>query len=171
MPDPELPQDHLSTPPSQQTSDPNAPVFKHGQSSDPNTASFSRSHETDAGPFTNVDDEPLDGSFHMSPPRSGKVGQEGQIIRSETQDQELEDGTVTVDSNIPPGGASNTPADSTSVPAAVVTGASTAAKRLHDEEQAQLDRQRAESCNDVDNKKFLLKPCIILRKIGSTSGL
>nr|GEW82298.1 hypothetical protein [Tanacetum cinerariifolium] len=31
-------------------------VLEHGQSSDPNTASFSRSHETDAGPFTNVED-------------------------------------------------------------------------------------------------------------------
>nr|GEY00660.1 aminoacyl-tRNA synthetase, class 1a, anticodon-binding [Tanacetum cinerariifolium] len=187
-------------------------IFKgmHGQSSDPNTASFSRSHETDASPFTNVDDEPLDGSFYMSPPRStqappagqpsggcgGKVGQEGQIIGGATQDQEKEDGTMTVDSNIPPGGASNTLAASISVPTAVPTGASTvpagslsvpadvppsvppacvsnkgkspmveedipvkartfkqmqedilgeqAAKRLHDKEQAQLDRQRAE---------------------------
>ncbi|GJS84557.1 hypothetical protein Tco_0751098 [Tanacetum coccineum] len=71
---PELdqPQDHLSTPPRQQTSDPIAPVFEHGQSSDPNIASFSRAHETDDEPFTstNVEDEPLGGSFHASPPRS-----------------------------------------------------------------------------------------------------
>nr|GEU71883.1 aminoacyl-tRNA synthetase, class 1a, anticodon-binding [Tanacetum cinerariifolium] len=32
-----------------------------------------------------------------------------------------------------------------------------AAKRLHDEEQAQLDRQE-QSCNDEDNKKFLIQP-------------
>nr|GEW86238.1 hypothetical protein [Tanacetum cinerariifolium] len=70
MPTPDQPQDHLSTPPKHQTSDPNASVFEHGHSSDPNTASFSQSHETDAGPFTNVEDEPLEGSFHMSPPRS-----------------------------------------------------------------------------------------------------
>nr|GEV03035.1 hypothetical protein [Tanacetum cinerariifolium] len=53
----------------QQTFDPHALVFEHGQSSDPNTASFSRSHETAAGPFINVEDETLGGSFHMSPPR------------------------------------------------------------------------------------------------------
>ncbi|GJV01225.1 anticodon-binding aminoacyl-tRNA synthetase, class 1a [Tanacetum coccineum] len=72
MPEPDQPQDHLSTPPRQQTSDPIAPVFEHGQSSDPNIASFSRVHETDDDPFTstNVEDEPLGGSFHASPPRS-----------------------------------------------------------------------------------------------------
>ncbi|GKC32183.1 putative ribonuclease H-like domain-containing protein [Tanacetum coccineum] len=71
-PEPDQPQDHLSTPPRQQTSDPIAPVFEHGQSSDPNIASFSRTHETDDEPFTstNVEDEPLGGSFHASPPRS-----------------------------------------------------------------------------------------------------
>nr|GEV96067.1 copia protein [Tanacetum cinerariifolium] len=37
---------------------------------DPNIASFSRTHETDADPFTNVEDEPLGGSFHMSSPSS-----------------------------------------------------------------------------------------------------
>ncbi|GJR96752.1 putative ribonuclease H-like domain-containing protein, partial [Tanacetum coccineum] len=65
-------QDHLSTPPRQRTSDPIAPVFEHGQSSDPNIASFLRSHDPDNEPFTstNVEDEPLGGSFHASPPRS-----------------------------------------------------------------------------------------------------
>ncbi|GJR07304.1 hypothetical protein Tco_0530288 [Tanacetum coccineum] len=69
-PEPDQPQDHLSTPPRQQTSDPIAPVFEHGQSSDPNIASFSRTHETDDEPFTstNVEDEPLGGSFIESPP-------------------------------------------------------------------------------------------------------
>ncbi|GKG22016.1 hypothetical protein Tco_0384611, partial [Tanacetum coccineum] len=44
----------------------------HGQSSDPNIVSFSRVHETDDDPFTstNVEDKPLGGSFHASPPRS-----------------------------------------------------------------------------------------------------
>ncbi|GJW82857.1 hypothetical protein Tco_0156002 [Tanacetum coccineum] len=71
-PDPNQPQDHLSTPPRQQTSDHIASVFEHGQSSDPNIASFSRAYETDDEPFTstNVEDEPLGGSFHASPPRS-----------------------------------------------------------------------------------------------------
>ncbi|GJT49289.1 hypothetical protein Tco_0975446 [Tanacetum coccineum] len=71
-PKPDQPQDHLSTPPRQQTSDPIAPVFEHGQSSDPNIASFSRAHDPDDEPFTstNVEDEPLGGSFHASPPRS-----------------------------------------------------------------------------------------------------
>ncbi|GKG44692.1 hypothetical protein Tco_0486130, partial [Tanacetum coccineum] len=42
MPEPDQPQDHLSTPPRQQTSD----------------------------PIDKVEDEPLGGSFHASPPRS-----------------------------------------------------------------------------------------------------
>ncbi|GJV60977.1 hypothetical protein Tco_1467077 [Tanacetum coccineum] len=60
-PKPDQPQDHLSTPPKQQTSNLIAPVFEHGQSSDPDIASFTS---------TNVEDEPLGGSFHASPPRS-----------------------------------------------------------------------------------------------------
>ncbi|GKB71636.1 hypothetical protein Tco_0933048 [Tanacetum coccineum] len=46
--------------------------LSNGQSSDPNIASFSRVHETDDDPFTStkVEDEPLGGSFHASPPRS-----------------------------------------------------------------------------------------------------
>nr|GFB56667.1 JmjC domain-containing protein [Tanacetum cinerariifolium] len=70
MPAPDQPQAHLSTPSRQQTSDPNALVLEHGQSLDPNTASFSRSHETNAGPFTNMEDAPVGGTFHISPPRS-----------------------------------------------------------------------------------------------------
>nr|GEV59506.1 putative ribonuclease H-like domain-containing protein [Tanacetum cinerariifolium] len=85
----------------------------------------------------------------------------------------LANAAVTVDSNISPGGASDNPAASISVPADVPIGASNvptgstsvpadaptgvapagvsnkgkapmAAKRLHDEEQAQVDRQRVE---------------------------
>nr|GEY83285.1 synaptobrevin, longin-like domain protein [Tanacetum cinerariifolium] len=201
MPAHDQPQDHLSTPPRQQTYDPNALVFKHGQSSDLNTASLSRSHETNACPFTNVEDEPLEGSFHMSPLRSTQTPPAGQpsggvedpitltalsyvvftlvqkvnsletklkdhkklfkdvvgkLVKKvkslevklrtkkrkmvvsdsdqeegEKQDMDLDalraltNAAVTVDSNIPPGGASNTPAASTSVHAAVPTGAST----------------------------------------------
>nr|GEV57640.1 aminoacyl-tRNA synthetase, class 1a, anticodon-binding [Tanacetum cinerariifolium] len=271
MPTPDQPQDYLSTPPRQQTSDPNAPVFEHGQSLNPNIASFSRTHKTDDDPFTNVEDEPLGGSFHMSPPRSTQATPAGQtsggaedlitltdlssivstlvhkVNSLETQlkdhkrlfkdvvgklvkkvkaievklrttkrnmvvsdsDQEeggkqdvdldallaLANAAVTVDSNIPPGGASNNPTASTSVPVDVPTSANVptgstsvhadvptsvasagvsnkgktlmveeditvkertfkqmkddrlheqAAKRLHDEEQAQVERQRAE---------------------------
>nr|GEY03999.1 JmjC domain-containing protein [Tanacetum cinerariifolium] len=249
---------------------------EHGQSSDPN-ASFSRSYETDAGPFTNVKDAPVGGSFHISLLRSTQAPPAGQpsggvedpitlialsfivstlvqkVYSLETKlndhkklfkdvveklvkkvkpmevklktkkskmvvsDSDEEDGekkdvdldalralanaAVTVDSNIPPGGTSQTPTASLNVPAAgplgaltVPPGASTvpagspsvpvdvspsvapagvsnkgkspmvkedslvkarifkqmqedilgeqAAKRLHDEEQAQLDRQR-----------------------------
>nr|GEX11697.1 ribonuclease H-like domain-containing protein [Tanacetum cinerariifolium] len=78
MPAPDQPQDHLSTPPRQQPSDPPALVPEHGQSSDANTASFSRSHETAAGPFTNVENKPLGGFFHMSPPRSTQAPPAGQ---------------------------------------------------------------------------------------------
>ncbi|GKA46508.1 hypothetical protein Tco_0739391 [Tanacetum coccineum] len=72
MPETDQPQDHLTAPPRQQTSDPIAPVFEHGQSSDPDIASFSQVQETNDAPSTstNVEDEPLGGSFHASPPRS-----------------------------------------------------------------------------------------------------
>nr|GEY56813.1 putative ribonuclease H-like domain-containing protein [Tanacetum cinerariifolium] len=69
---------HLSTPSRQPTSDPIAPVLEHGQSADPNTASFSQSYETDAGPFTPVDDAPMRGNFHTSPPRSSQAPSAGQ---------------------------------------------------------------------------------------------
>nr|GEU58393.1 copia protein [Tanacetum cinerariifolium] len=82
MPAPNQPQDHLSTPPRQQTSDLNALVFKHGQCSDANIASFSRTHEIDADPFTNVEDKPLGGSFYMSPPRSTQAPPAGQTSGS-----------------------------------------------------------------------------------------
>nr|GEV96068.1 hypothetical protein [Tanacetum cinerariifolium] len=216
------PQDHLSTPPRQQTSDPTILVFEQ--------------------------DEPLKGSFHMSPLRSTQAPLAGQTSRGaedlitltalsfvvstlvqkvntlETElkdykklfkdvvgklvkkvkamevklrtskrkmvvsDSDQEEGgkqdvdldallalvnaAVTVDSNISPGGASDNLAASTSVPVDVLTSANVptcstsvpanvptsvapagvsnkgktlmAAKRLHDEEQAQVDRQRAE---------------------------
>ncbi|GKD49321.1 hypothetical protein Tco_1278297 [Tanacetum coccineum] len=82
MPEPDQPQDHVSTPTRQQTSDSIAPVFEHGQSLDPNIASFSRVHETDDDPFsfTNVEDEPLGGSFHVSPPRSNQDPPAGQTL-------------------------------------------------------------------------------------------
>nr|GEY19766.1 uncharacterized mitochondrial protein AtMg00810-like [Tanacetum cinerariifolium] len=220
MPAHDQPQDHMSTPPRQQTSNPNALIFEHGQSSDPNIASFSRTHETDADPFTNVEDKPLRGSFHMSPPSFHSCA-EGQGNGSKAQDHKrkmvvsdsdqeeggkqdvdldalltLANAAVTIDFNISPGGASDNPAASTSVPVDVPTGASNvptgsisvpadvptgvappgvsikgkalmveediivkertfkqmqedilgkqAAKRLHDEVQAQVDRQRAE---------------------------
>nr|GEW42460.1 JmjC domain-containing protein [Tanacetum cinerariifolium] len=78
MPALDQPQAHLSSPSRQQTSDPNALVLEHGQSSDPNTASFSRSHETDAGPFINVEDAPVGDTFHISPPRSTHAPPAGQ---------------------------------------------------------------------------------------------
>nr|GEY81541.1 hypothetical protein [Tanacetum cinerariifolium] len=73
VPVPDQPTSHLSTPSKQPTSDRIAPVLKHGQSSNPNTASFSRSHEADAGTFTPVDNAPMGGDFHTSPPRSSQA--------------------------------------------------------------------------------------------------
>ncbi|GKE11030.1 hypothetical protein Tco_1414581 [Tanacetum coccineum] len=198
MPETDQPQDHLTAPPRQQTSDPIAPVFEHGQSSDPDIASFSQVQETNDAPFTstNVDDEPLGGSFHAFPPRSTQASPAGhtsggaedpitltalssvvstlvQKVNSlETEgtkklfkdvvgklvkkvkamevklktkkrnvvvsyyDQEeggeqavdldaliaLANAAVTVDSNIPPGGASNNPAASSYIPTDVPTG-------------------------------------------------
>ncbi|GKA64437.1 hypothetical protein Tco_0764043 [Tanacetum coccineum] len=43
MPETDQPQDHLTAPPRQQTSDPIAPVFEHGQSSDPILLLFHKS--------------------------------------------------------------------------------------------------------------------------------
>nr|GEZ58597.1 hypothetical protein [Tanacetum cinerariifolium] len=53
-------------------------VFEHGQSSAPHIAFFLRTHETDDGPFTNVEDAPLGGSVHMSPPMSTQAPPAGQ---------------------------------------------------------------------------------------------
>nr|GEU29218.1 hypothetical protein [Tanacetum cinerariifolium] len=78
MPAPDQPPASLSTPSRQQTSDPIALVLKHGQSSNPHTASFSRSHETDASPFTTMEDAPMGGDFHTSPPRSSQAPRAGQ---------------------------------------------------------------------------------------------
>ncbi|GKG19226.1 hypothetical protein Tco_0376325, partial [Tanacetum coccineum] len=104
-------------------------------------------------------DEPLGGSFHVSPPRStqaplvghtsegakdlitltvvssivstlvqklkdtkklfkdvvGKLVKKVKAMRGKTKDQEKEGGSVTVDSNIPPGGASNNHAASSHI--------------------------------------------------------
>nr|GFA09911.1 uncharacterized mitochondrial protein AtMg00810-like [Tanacetum cinerariifolium] len=122
----------------------------HGQSSDPNIASFLQTHETDDDPSSNVEDEPLGGSFHMSPPRSTQappadsletelkdhkklfkdvVGKLVKKVKAMKPDVDLDallalaNAAVTIDSNIPPGGASNNPAASTSVPANVPTSA------------------------------------------------
>ncbi|GKG30452.1 hypothetical protein Tco_0422940, partial [Tanacetum coccineum] len=72
MPETDQPQDHL-------TSDPIALIFEHGQSSDPDIASFSQVQETNNAPFTstNVDDEPLGGSFHAFPPRPTQASPAG----------------------------------------------------------------------------------------------
>nr|GEX12098.1 synaptobrevin, longin-like domain protein [Tanacetum cinerariifolium] len=75
---PDQPPAHLSTPSMQQTFDPIASVLEHAQSFDPNTASFSRSHETNAGPFTSVEDAPMGGTFHTSPLRSTQDPPTGQ---------------------------------------------------------------------------------------------
>ncbi|GKA18348.1 hypothetical protein Tco_0698185, partial [Tanacetum coccineum] len=164
------PQDHLSTRPRQQTSDPIAPVFELGQSLDPNIASFLRVHETDDDPFTstNVEDEPLGGSFHASPPRSTQAPPAGHTSEGGEDHVDLDallalaNADVIVDSNIPPGGASSshigvsnkgkTPMVEEDITVKERTLkqmeddrlGEEAAKRLHDEEQAQVDRQRAE---------------------------
>nr|GEV79685.1 sm-like protein LSM7 [Tanacetum cinerariifolium] len=69
---------HLPTPSRPQPSDPIAPVLEHGQISYPHTASFSQAPETDAGPFTTVEDEPMGSDFHTSPPRSSHPPPAGQ---------------------------------------------------------------------------------------------
>ncbi|GKB58079.1 hypothetical protein Tco_0914265 [Tanacetum coccineum] len=83
MPETDQPQDHLTAPPRQPPSDPIAPVFEHGQRSDPDIASFSQVQETNDAPSTstNVEDEPLGGSFHASPPRSTLASPAGHTSR------------------------------------------------------------------------------------------
>nr|GEY88703.1 putative ribonuclease H-like domain-containing protein [Tanacetum cinerariifolium] len=78
VPAPDQPPASLSTHSRQQTSDPIAPVLEHGQNSDPHTASFSRSRETDAGPFKTGEDAPMGGDFHTSPPRFSQAPPAGQ---------------------------------------------------------------------------------------------
>nr|GEY43613.1 hypothetical protein [Tanacetum cinerariifolium] len=138
MPAPNQPPTHLSTPSRQQTSNPIASVLEHGQSSDPHTASFSRSHETDAGPFTTVEDAPMGGDFHTSPLRSSQAPPAGQpsggaedpitltalssivstLVQKEDvrqQDVDLDalralaNAAVTIDSNIPSSDTSQIP--------------------------------------------------------------
>nr|GEU51105.1 putative reverse transcriptase domain-containing protein [Tanacetum cinerariifolium] len=220
MPAPDQPPAPLSTPSRQQTSDPIALVLEHGQSFNPHTAYFSQSHETDAGPFTTMEDAHMGDDFHTSPPMSfqapsagqpsggcgGEVGQEGQALKVKLktkkrkmvvsdydqkdggkQDMDLDvlralaNATVTVDSNIPSGGTSQILAASLSVSTAGPPGTSAvppgtfavppartfkqmegdrlgeeAAKRLHDEEMAQMKRQRAEVEANASLSKTLL---------------
>nr|GEY50540.1 JmjC domain-containing protein [Tanacetum cinerariifolium] len=115
-----------------------------------------------AATFTNVEDEPLGGSFYMSPPRSTQSPPVSQtsssaedpitlivlssvvstlvqkmVVSDSDQEKEgkqdvdldalraLANAAMTIDSNIPPGGASNNPTTCTSVTAAVPIGAST----------------------------------------------
>nr|GEW79846.1 JmjC domain-containing protein [Tanacetum cinerariifolium] len=132
---PDQPQDHLSTPSRQQTSDPNAPVFEHGQSLDLNITSFSRTHKTNDDPFTNMEDEPMGGSPYVSTKKVNSLETELKDHKKLFKDVvgkrkarcnldallALANAAVTVDSNIPPGGASNNHATSTSVPVDVPT--------------------------------------------------
>ncbi|GJZ59025.1 hypothetical protein Tco_0614841, partial [Tanacetum coccineum] len=70
--EPDHSHDHASTPPRPTTTTSSAPVNEQGPSSDPNIASSSRPHESapDLCTSTNVEDETMGGSFHISPPRS-----------------------------------------------------------------------------------------------------
>ncbi|GKF48215.1 hypothetical protein Tco_0141466, partial [Tanacetum coccineum] len=114
-PESDQPQDHLSTTPRQQATPPVAPVFEHGQRSEPNIASFSRVHETA--------DESLGGSFHVSPPRSAQAPPTGHTSGVDLDALiTLANATVTVDSNIPPDGASDNPAATSHFPTDVPTG-------------------------------------------------
>ncbi|GJT83502.1 putative ribonuclease H-like domain-containing protein [Tanacetum coccineum] len=108
--EPDQPQDHLSTPLKQQTSDPIASVFEHGQSSDPNIASFSRAHETVS-------------TFVQKVVVSDSDQEEGgeQVVDLDALIG-LANAAVTVDSNIPHGGASNNPSASSHIPTDVPTG-------------------------------------------------
>nr|GEX76947.1 synaptobrevin, longin-like domain protein [Tanacetum cinerariifolium] len=130
---------HLPTPSRLQTSNTVALVLEHGYSFAPHTTFVFQSHETDAGPFITVEDAPMGGDFHTSPPRSsyappagqpsrgcsGEFGQKGQNIGGQTKDQEKENGSVTVDSDIPSGSSSQIPAASLSIPSVVPPGALT----------------------------------------------
>nr|GEX09637.1 JmjC domain-containing protein [Tanacetum cinerariifolium] len=63
-----------------QPSDPIAPVLEHDQSSYLHTASFFQAPETDVGPFTTMEDEPIGSDFYTSPPRSSHAPPAGQPL-------------------------------------------------------------------------------------------
>nr|GFC21803.1 hypothetical protein [Tanacetum cinerariifolium] len=128
MPVLDQPQDHLSTPPRKQTSDPNAPVFEHGQSSDPITASFSRSHETDAGPFTNEQKKLFKDVVRKLVKKVKSLE-----VKLKTKRRKM----VVSDSNQEEGEKTFKQMEDDRL-------GEEAAKWLHDEEQAQVDKQRAE---------------------------
>nr|GEX62753.1 hypothetical protein [Tanacetum cinerariifolium] len=60
-----------------------AQAGKGAESSDPHTALVSHSYETDAGPFTTMEDAPMGGDFHTSPPRSSHAPPAGQPLGGE----------------------------------------------------------------------------------------
>nr|GEU62386.1 SGNH hydrolase-type esterase domain-containing protein [Tanacetum cinerariifolium] len=195
MPAPDQPQDHLSTPPRQQTSDPTALVFEQDEIWEALSICL---HQ---GPLK----LPLQkvNSLETGLKDHKKLFKDvvGKLVKAIEQEVDLDallalaNAAVTVDSNISPGGAFDNPAASTSVPADVPTSANVptgstsipadvptsvapagisnkgktpmveeditvkertfkqmqedklgkqVAKRLHDEEQAQVDRQRVE---------------------------
>nr|GEW86505.1 reverse transcriptase domain-containing protein [Tanacetum cinerariifolium] len=113
MPAPAQSPAHLPTPFRPQPSDPIALVLEHGQSSDPHIASFSQALETDAGPFTIVEDAPMWSDFHTSLTRASHAPPACQLS-----------GAVTIDSDIPSGSSLQIPAASPSVPTTVPLGTS-----------------------------------------------
>nr|GFB55210.1 hypothetical protein [Tanacetum cinerariifolium] len=156
MPAPDQPQDHLSTPTRQQTFDHTIPVFEQGKLVK-KVKAMEVKLKTSKKKIVVSDSDQEEG---------GKQDVDLDALLA------LATAAMTVDSNISPGGASDNPAASTSVPADVHTGAlnvptdSTSvpadaptgvapagvlnkgktpmtAKRLHDEEQDQVDRKRA----------------------------
>nr|GFA70879.1 JmjC domain-containing protein [Tanacetum cinerariifolium] len=72
MPAPDQSLAHLPTPSRPQTSKPVAPILEHDHSSNP--------YETAAGSFPSMEDAPLGGNFHTSPPRSSQAPPAGQPL-------------------------------------------------------------------------------------------
>ncbi|GJX68439.1 hypothetical protein Tco_0304166 [Tanacetum coccineum] len=90
-PEPDQSQEHIRTPPRPTTSDQIPPLFEQGNTSDLIIASFTRAHESDPDLFTstNVEDEPLGGSFHTTPPRSTQVPPKVSTLESELKAHKL----------------------------------------------------------------------------------
>nr|GEU34945.1 hypothetical protein [Tanacetum cinerariifolium] len=135
MPTPDQPQDHLSTPPRQQTSDPNALVFEHNQISTPvhKVNPLETKLKDHKKLFKDVVGKLVKKvkaiEVKLQTTKRKMVVSDSDQKEGGRQDVDLDallalaNAAMTVDSNIPPGGASNNPAASTSVPADVPTSA------------------------------------------------
>ncbi|GJX81348.1 hypothetical protein Tco_0330829 [Tanacetum coccineum] len=122
-------------------------VFEQGHTSDPNIASFSGAHESDPDLFTstNVEDETLGGSFHTTPLRSTPVPPEvSELVQKvSTLESELKAHKMLF-KDVVGKLVKKVKALELKLQTRSRKVVMSAAKRLFEEEHANLERQRAE---------------------------